>query len=115
MPCIYYSANDNLTEQELHSMQLLNDTLVYSATEKRFTCKLLFKKDAVPVNNYKNAVARLKSVWTMLKKDSKKRDAYKEAIQKLIDDKRVVRISEKENAKTLTKAKQVTNKGNSLF
>ena len=90
------TANDNLTEQELHSMQLLNDTLVYSATEKRFTCKLLFKKDAVPVNNYKNAVARLKSVWTMLKKDSKKRDAYKEAIQKLIDDKRVVRISEKE-------------------
>ena len=90
------SAKDDLTEQEQHSMQLLNDTLVYSPEEKRFTCKLLFKKDAVPVNNYKNAVARLKSVWSMLEKDRKKRDAYKEAIQKLIDDKRVVRVSPQE-------------------
>ena len=87
------TSKDDLTEQELHSMQLLNDTLVYSPEEKRFTCKLLFKKDAVPVNNYKNAVARLKNVWSLLAKDDKKRIAYKEAIQKLIDDKRVVRVS----------------------
>ena len=80
------------TVQELRAIRLLQETLTYSEETKRFTCKLLFKENPTIVNNYKNAAARLHKVWDVLAKNKTMREAYVAAINKLIDEDRVVEI-----------------------
>ena len=88
--------NQNMTEAEKLAVELLQTTLTFSEEQKRFTCKLLFKQDALPINNYKNAVARLHKIWEHLTKNEEKRVAYKAAIQKLIADGHVKELSAEE-------------------
>ena len=84
------------TVQELRAIRLLQETLTYSEVTKRFTCKLLFKENPIIVNNYKNAAARLHRVWEILVKNKEMRDAYVAAINKLIEEDRVVEIVDPE-------------------
>ena len=85
--------NQNMTEAEKLAVELLQTTLTFSEEQKRFTCKLLFKQDAKPINNYKNAIARLHKIWDHLSKNEDKRVAYKNAIDKLIADGHVTELS----------------------